>query len=554
MRKHNINIKTALAVFAVALSACSSDNDIVDNNSNNQEKPVAGKSMTFHASMEGDGDNATRTDFNSNSTVWATGDAISILNKATVTDEPDRPASAEFGITGGIGTKEADFEGGPIKANGNDADDFYAYYPSSSFDSNNEKMVGNIPTVQTATADGYDQSLHFMTAHSTNSTFEFKNVCALLKITLTDNPTGEDSNPVCRVKVVANPKLIHVYDSLFQYTSIAGNFEATVNTDGIATTTSTEAKKTYVELRAAADDDGTAKKTLGNGTFYMVVLPATISDGFTLLLERKDGTIYQRINTKVTSFDRNQMYNLGSYNCSSTPTGMTSLGNGNDVVDLDLPSGTIWCKRNMSNNEAFLAVNIKVTGFVDNETDYGCSVSFGKNHTTTTALYSSPSMTSQTLKGTEDIAYSYSPFNQKYCMPIFAQWYEFYNHFPDEYKRSDTTGNGYAEFTAPTGTGRKIKLPYAGHFFGATRDGGGTSAAYWSRTDYGTTSGVAAYRDAYCLDMNDTSGKPVLGHTSSTIISELFNVSGAASIWSDDHSNGRSVRPVVTNIKIAPIY
>lgn len=547
MKKYNFCVKTALAVFAVALSACSSDNDIVDNNSNNQEKPVSNKTMTFHASMDGDGDNATRTNFNSNSTVWATGDAISILNKATVTDEPNRPASAEFEITSGVGSKQADFSGGPIKANGNDEDDFYAFYPSGSFDSDNEKMVGNIPTVQTATADGYDQTLHFMTAHSTNSNFNFKNVCALLKITLTNNTS------ISRVKVVANPTLNNVYDQQFNYTSIAGDFEATVNTDGIATATPTEDKKTFVELRAEGDD-GTATTVIGNGTFYMVVLPATISNGFTLLLENKDGTIYQRINTKVTSFDRNQMYNLGSYDCSSTLTGMTSLGNGNDVVDLDLPSGTIWCKRNMKNNEAFLAVNIKVTGFVDNETDYGCSVSFGKNHTTTTALYSSPSMTSQTLKGTEDIAYSYSPFNQKYCMPIFAQWYEFYYHFSDAYKSSVTTGNGYAEFTAPTGTGRKIKLPYAGHFFGGSRDGGGTSAAYWSRTDYGTTGGVAAYRDAYCLDMNDTSGKPVLGHTPSTVISELFNVSGAASIWSDDHSNGRSVRPVVTNIKIAPIY
>ena len=38
MKNYNICIKTALTVFAVALSACSSDNDIVDNNSTNQKK------------------------------------------------------------------------------------------------------------------------------------------------------------------------------------------------------------------------------------------------------------------------------------------------------------------------------------------------------------------------------------------------------------------------------------------------------------------------------------------------------------------------------------
>lgn len=63
MRKYNINVKAALAVFAIVLSACSSDNDIVDNNSNNQEKTDANKSMTFYASMDGI---TTRTDFNSN--------------------------------------------------------------------------------------------------------------------------------------------------------------------------------------------------------------------------------------------------------------------------------------------------------------------------------------------------------------------------------------------------------------------------------------------------------------------------------------------------------
>ena len=146
MKNYNICIKTALAVFAVALSACSSDDDIADNNSNSQEKPVTNKTMTFRASMDdGSGSNskATRTDFNGNNTIWATDDNIYIQNKASVPDETDRPAYAEFGITDGVGTKEADFSGGPIRANmDGTSDQFYAYYPSSSFDTDNEVMTG----------------------------------------------------------------------------------------------------------------------------------------------------------------------------------------------------------------------------------------------------------------------------------------------------------------------------------------------------------------------------------------------------------------------------
>ena len=142
MRKYNFSVKTALAVFAVALSACSSDNDIVDNNSNNQEKTAANKSMTFHASMDGI---TTRTNFNSNSTIWAEGDQIRILNLATITapDQSGYPTNGYFTLdthTGGY-TKEETFTGTKIQSNGDGTDRFYAYYPHSTKAALNLQMV-----------------------------------------------------------------------------------------------------------------------------------------------------------------------------------------------------------------------------------------------------------------------------------------------------------------------------------------------------------------------------------------------------------------------------
>ena len=283
MRKHNINVKAALAVFAIVLSACSSDNDIVDNNSTNQEKPVTNKTMSFRASMDGE---TTRTYFNGNSTIWSENDAISILNTASVPEESNRESQADFTISEGVGTKEATFTGGPIKANGNDNDSFYAFYPATTLSTSGNaiKASASVPTVQTATDTTYNQSLHFMSAYSTNATFNFKNVCSLIKITLTNNTS------VCRVKVVANPTLTNVYDQQFNYTSITGNFDATIGSDGIASVTATDAKSTYVELRAKGDN-GTAKTVIGNGTFYMVVLPANITNGFTLLHHLTGGKV-----------------------------------------------------------------------------------------------------------------------------------------------------------------------------------------------------------------------------------------------------------------------
>ena len=554
MKNYNICIKAALAVFAVALSACSSDDDIADNNSNSQEKPVTNKTMTFRATMDdGSGSNskATRTDFNGNNTIWATDDNIYIQNKASVPDETDRPAYAEFGITDGVGTKEADFSGGPIRANmDGTSDQFYAYYPSSSFDTDNEVMTGNIPTVQTPTNGTYPQTLHYMTAYSTNSTFKFKNVCALLKITLTNNTT------ISRIKVVANPTLTNLYDQQFNYTNIAGGFTATIGSDGTATTTATGTKNTYVELRAAGDN-GKAKTPLGNGTFYMVVLPAAIN-GFTLILEDKDEKVYQRVNTSRTAFARNEMYNLGSYDCTSATTlqnsGLTSFGN--DVVDLDLPSGTLWAKKNLNSKNGLLQ-NPEILGFTSSETDYGGYFSFGKKSVYSIGGYagSKPALDESTLKNAYDPAYSYASFNQKYCMPIYAQLYEFYNHFSNDYKQSfisRTLGfatNGYAIFTAPTGTGRTITMPYTGHYMGGSLlKNEHTHMSYWSRTaqDQGGTLNPLNWASSYCLE---TEEKTVNGKN----VPEQVNPGGGSNAWVDDAYTGRAIRPVATNIKIAPI-
>ena len=543
MRNYNYCIKTALAVFAVALSACSSDNDIVDNNSNNQEKPVSEKKMSFSANM--DAGNVTRTDFNSNSTIWAEGDQIRILNLATITapDQSGYPTNGYFTLdthTGGY-TKEETFTGTKIQSNGDGTDEFYAYYPHSTKAAIEEVTAGSnvghkfitqkgeVPTVQTAMNGTYDQSLHFMTAFSNNSTFTFKNVCALLKITLTN------SN-ISRIKVIANPtfKNKSVYNKEFVYTNIAGTFDASIMySDGTTSMKATDTNnKTYVELRAAGDG-GSANTVIGDGTYYMVVLPVAISNGFTLTLETSDGnTIYQRVNTKTTAFKRNKMYDLGTYDCSGTPTGMTAL---TDVVDLDLPSGTLWATKNINKNGSLVS-SIYTVG------DY---FSWGKDNFTGIAGYGSmPDRTNNTLNSQYDWAYTY---DNRYCMPVYAQIYEFYNHFPDANKKS-YSGNGVtnkgAEFTAPTGTGRTIWLPYGGHYYlGIVGiSGEGSQGDYWSRT-YAGVSGVMNY--AYCLDLIHSNNIPILNSHSGWDF---------AAEWVDDVVTARPIRPVVTNTSIAPIY
>lgn len=587
MKNYNICIKTALAVFAVALSACSSDDDIADNNSNSQEKPVTNKTMTFRATMDdGSGSNskATRTDFNGNNTIWAANDKIYILNKADVDEE--HPAGGEFIIgepaDGSNYGKEEKFSGDKIKANGNNNDQFYAFYPAQTLTNTSGAITasGNIPTVQTATDGTYDQTLHYMSAYSTNSTFNFKNVCALLKITLTGNDS-DNTNPVCRVKVVANPTLSAMNAQEFTYTNIAGGFTATIGSNGEATTTATGTKNTYVELHAA--NDNTASTSLGNGTFYMVVLPAQLDNGFTLILEKKDGTIYQRINTSITAFVRNEMYKLGSYNCSGAPANMTEL---TDVVDLGLPSGTLWATKNIS--EGSREGNNKTTSFVSNTTDVGGYFAWGEiatksgiyvwgntspnykygrganvsgNNTFNPSIgqgylsrYNSftnyqtrwfnnnettPPDYVEQLASEDDVAYL---TDNNFCMPIYTQIKELLENTTITHNSSvfvltsKTTG-----YTAKT-----VSLPAGGYkgdytnpllplFSGYTYDE--SHACYWTRT---RISDAAHSYQAYYYEIWEES------HLLSSNTLE-YTSDG------DFRSEGRLIRPVVLNEAFAPV-
>ena len=544
MRNYNYCIKTALAVFAVALSACSSDNDIVDNDSNNQEKPVSEKKMSFSANM--DAGNVTRTDFNSNSTIWAEGDQIRILSLATITapDQSGYPIHGYFTLdthTGGY-TKEETFTGTKIQSNGDGTDEFYAYYPHScgaaietvtSGANKGHKYIvqkGEVPTVQTAMKGTYDQSLHFMTAFSNNSTFTFKNVCALLKITLKDYAN------IKRVRVLATP----VDDTKSTNTSyIAGDFDAKiVNSDGTTTIAFTGNNSPYVELKLPVSGDDCQE-----GTFYMVVLPASITNGFTLFFEKTDGTIYMRRNTHLQEFVRNKMYDLGEYNCSSTPTNMSVLEN---YVDLGLPSGTLWCTKNVtagSGTSTTLVNSIYDNGgyyawgdiFAYNQTDdkgnkktvytggtYAGLTSWYTTSTTTTTLPS-------TLKYQRDAAYKIE--SHLYCMPTYTQIQELFENCNVTYYISNAYSGHYGVMLTSKNNDNTLWLPAAGYHYDSGINSGlnneNQMCHYWSRTLYTSNTDYA-----YCLDF--TNGG-------------LYSHGGGsgASTWYDRRDCGKSIRPVL---------
>lgn len=546
MRKYNICVKTAIAVFAVVLSACSSDNDVVENDIVNPESPVSNNDiMTFSASM--DAGNVTRTDFNSNSTIWAKGDKIRVLNLASVTGQDGYKNNGYFNIVkqSGTFTKEELFTGTRIKSNGDGTDEFYAYYPhdaKAAVETNQSTSVnyivqkGNIPAVQEAKKDSFAQSLHYMTALSSTTTFAFKNVCALLKITLKDYAN------IKRVRVLATP----VDDTKSTNTSyIAGDFDAKiVNSDGTTTIAFTGNNSPYVELKLPVSGDDCQE-----GTFYMVVLPASITNGFTLFFEKTDGTIYMRRNTHLQEFVRNKVYDLGDYDCYSssetpiTPENMSVLEN---YVDLGLPSGTLWCTKNVtagSGTSTTLVNSIYDNGgyyawgeiFAYNQTDdkgNKKTVYTGGTYTGLSSWYTTSTTTTtlpSTLKYQRDAAYKIE--SHLYCMPTYTQIQELFENCNVTYYISNAYSGHYGVMLTSKNNDNTLWLPAAGYHYDSGFNSGlnneNKMCHYWSRTLYTSNTDYA-----YCLDF--TNG-------------ELYSHGGGsgASTWYDRRDCGKSIRPVL---------
>lgn len=336
----NLFIKT-IPFLSILFVACSSD-DVTDIET--PSSSVNTNQMTFSASMEAD-DAITRTYINSTDkkTYWSKSDKILVYN--TTTD-----SKGEFSIPNDkyvADSKNAIFTGNALSINEGEGatNNFVALYPADAnakFTSEN-KVTATLPSRQDISkATSINTDYLFMTGRTTASNFAFKNAVSFVKVKV----TSSDNFQISRIKVVANA-----------LSYIAGTFTATVKENGSSTISVDESSRsTFVELYN--DDFSTIK----DGTYYLAVLPSySNTAGMTLLLEDVKGNkAYQRIKTGF-SFEQSKLYNLGSYEATdSEVNGKTvssvtaSLGGGKtaiieNVVDLGLPSGTLWAMNDVTN-------------------------------------------------------------------------------------------------------------------------------------------------------------------------------------------------------------
>ena len=138
-----------------------------------------------------------------------------------------------------------------------------------------------------AVAGSYDPSTHIAVAYTEagNNNLEFKNVNAFVKVNLT-------SDNVTEICFYGNNSDV-----------IAGNFEVTYNEGNPTVNTKNQYNLTYAKVKAA-------KGTLAKGTYYISVLPCTLSKGFSIETV-SNGVKSVKKNSSSYLIARNQIVDLG---------------------------------------------------------------------------------------------------------------------------------------------------------------------------------------------------------------------------------------------------
>ena len=268
-------MKSVLAIAGIlTLASCSSAEDFFTENLGDNNKSVK---MTFTASQENG--SATRTaigkDDKNTIILWSEDDIIKVTNGTETKD---------FTLTAGAGTTKATFEGNMPVSEG-----YYAIYPNQSdvTFSNNTFSGVELKAEQEAVEGSFDSKAAIMVAKSNGTNLPFKNVVAYFKVT----PTFD-----CSEIVVTAHKSTD---------ALAGKFDVAIDGEGTPSISNITNKSREVKLTGTIT---------ANKDYYILLLPGTFENGFSVTLKPKDDTTKKYFKQKNSSFtlNRNDLWNLGN--------------------------------------------------------------------------------------------------------------------------------------------------------------------------------------------------------------------------------------------------
>lgn len=257
-----------MAAAALILAACGNEEFIENVENGAAAKP---EFMTFTASAP-----QTRTQLDGLNVNWSEYDEIAIWDRSG--------AYQKFMVdTESINGSEATFTGPALVPGAN----YTAFYPLIAVESMNATSVTfNLPAEQTAVAGTFANQLAPSLAKATggSTNLEFNNLCALVKFTVPDDMAGEGI-----------------------FTLVGGN-----GTEALAGEYWVE-YSTGNQSPAEAATRVTLKGNFEAGKdYYFVVLPRTLTNGFSLLYEDSQGKLYRKATGNSVTLTAGRILNLGT--------------------------------------------------------------------------------------------------------------------------------------------------------------------------------------------------------------------------------------------------
>ena len=258
----------SLAAAVLTLAACGNEEFIENNPGNGAAKP---EFMTFTASAP-----QTRTLLDGLNVHWVEYDEIAIWDGSG--------AYQKFMVdTESINGSEATFTGPALVPGA----DYTAFYPLIAVESMNATSVNfNLPAEQTAKAGTFANQLAPSLAKATggSTNLVFNNLCALVKFTAGADMAGEGT-----------------------LTLVGGN--ATEPLAGKLTCNTADGALTATEAATRI----TLKGNFESGQdYYFVVMPGTLTKGFSLLYDDGKGKLYRKATNKNTQLKPGRILNLGT--------------------------------------------------------------------------------------------------------------------------------------------------------------------------------------------------------------------------------------------------
>lgn len=318
MKKINYLVSGLLVMLALAASSCEkTDNDFVEEsptvkknmeNGNGEDDGLVNMEFGAYTSSGRSGTRSTLTE--NNGVSWTSGDKITIF---------DAVAPREF--VASEGGQYAKFTGKAKKSSV-----YYALYPYQSGVTMGDGVIHGVtlPSAQAAVAGTYSNNISV--ACSSDMNLYFKNIVSLVKLSINSDNAGDIR------KITLNTSVV-----------LAGKIDIAFDGSSTPYVSSVSGESTSVSIESAS---GFTK----GAAYYMAVLPASVTGGFSITFESKDGKDFTKEYAGDSNMDRSRIFSLGDVTvefladpvAENEPFSEVSAVAIPSGVDLGLSSGNIW--------------------------------------------------------------------------------------------------------------------------------------------------------------------------------------------------------------------